>query len=473
MTDSKKLYDTVIKNGYCIGCGTCTSIPSSPFSIKLDQFGNYVAEPNSDNLLEQDVQLLDVCPFSDNSKDEDELSSIYLHENSYTDDKIGKYSSCYAGHVKHGDYRKRGSSGGFIKWFASKLMEQGKIDYFIQLSTCSKGANSSFNPLFEYKTFNESEGIINGSKSAYYPATLNDVIKVIRENEGAYAITGVPCFIKALRLISEKESVVKDRLKYTFGIICGGMKSANQSKMIGWQLGILPNDLSGIDFRRKYSNRPADQKIYQVWSKKDNKERYQDSSQIYGTDYGAGFFKPKACDYCDDVVAETADVSVGDAWLKDYSKDPKGNSLIIVRNRELQEIIDGYLKRDELCLDAITSKDVVIAQAGGFRHRREGLSYRLKKKSQINEWYPPKRVSLNKIELTEKRKLIYDLREKIAAKSHLSFRKALNNNDLNVFFREMSPLVSRYQSLNEVSKLRLILRKLKRVFIYDVLRRYS
>jgi hypothetical protein len=44
---------------------------------------------------------------------------------------------------------------------------------------------------------------------------------------------------------------------------------------------------------------------------------------------------------------------------------------------------------------------------------------------------------------------------------------------LNVFYSEMKDVFKTYSSLNEVSKVRLFLRKLKRIIYYDVLRKYQ
>lgn len=33
---------------------------------------------------------------------------------------------------------------------------------------------------------------------------------------------------------------------------------------------------------------------------------------------------PRACNYCDDVFAECADVTCMDAWLPEYSQDHRG-----------------------------------------------------------------------------------------------------------------------------------------------------
>jgi len=459
MTDSQILYNTVIKNGYCIGCGACASIDNSPFKIKMDEFGNFIAYSSEEEMASSEVKLLEVCPFSGESKNEDELGEIIFPDNPNRNNKLGKYIACYAGFVNDGEFRAKGSSGGMGKWLGYILLQENEIDYFIQL--VPNNSKNSSKPLFDYKIFSKNDDIITGSKSAYYPSTLTEVLDKINIIEGRYAITGVPCFIKALRLLANESPVLKERIKYTIGIVCGGMKSANQAKMIGWQLGVHPNDLTAIDFRRKYSDRPASQKIYQVWSKNDNIERFENANNLFGTDYGSGFFKPLACDFCDDVVAETADISFGDAWIPRYRNDPKGTSLIIVRNEKLLNLLKINNENKSLYLDEITINEAITSQAGGFRHRRDALSYRIEKKEAVVEWYPSKRVKANDYQLSKSRKKIYDLREEIASQSHSSFLRAIKKDDLNLFYTEMNPLVKKYKIANDGSLPNQLLTKLR------------
>lgn len=443
-TESKELFDKVIENNYCIGCGACALVKDSPFDIKMNKFGNIVAQPKVD-LNSCDAKVLEICPFSDSSKNEDEISSLIFNDIELKDKRIGNYIKIFAGSVKNDKIRARGSSGGLGKWLGKTLLQKDKIDYFIQV--VPNQSNSVDKPLFDYHVFTKDDDVLIGSKSSYYPVSLVNVIEFIRKNEGTFAITGVPCFIKTIRLLSLKEEKLKQKIKYTIGIICGGMKSANQAKMIGWQMDVHPSNLKAIDFRRKYVDKPAKYKIYQVWSDKDDTERYRDSFDIFGTDWGSGYFKPNACDYCDDVVAETADISIGDAWLPGYEEDPKGNTITIVRNKELLNILDEYISTGDLILSELTAEDAAKSQAGGLRHRRQGLSYRIAKKAKANKWYPQKRVKPNEFELSKKRKYMFDLREKIANKSHSAFYEALQKDDLNVFFKKMSRLYKKYHNL--------------------------
>lgn len=456
------LYDTVIKGGYCIGCGACATVEGSPFKIKMNEYGNYTAYLDDTTAKSKsNVKLLHICPFSGKSKNEEEINKIVFPHNKIINDKIGPFLNCYAGYVEEENFRENGSSGGFGKWLGYTLMKEDKIDFFVQVSNNKTGQSKE--ALFKYEIFTNAEDVVNGSKSSYYPTTLFEIINKIRETDGRYAITGVPCFIKTIRLLSIEDKLFGERIRYTIGIVCGGMKSANQAKMIGWQLGVHPDNLISIDFRRKYLDRPANNKIYQVWSALDNIERYKDAKKIIGTDYGAGYFKPNACDYCDDLVSETADISIGDAWLPKYVKDPNGTSILIVRNNDLLEIIDRAIQRGLITLDIVSNEDVIKSQEGGFRHRREALSFRLAKKVDSGQWFPQKRVIPNQYQITKSRKKTYTLREKIAKESQIVFLEALTKNNFDVFITKMKPLDRKYYTSFHGSRIKRFLIIIKQV----------
>jgi coenzyme F420-reducing hydrogenase beta subunit len=452
------LKETVIDGNYCIGCGICTTVVGSPFKVKMDEYGNYVAYIDKMINYDESVDLLDVCPFSGVSKNEDDLGAI-LYPNNQMDSYLGNYLKCYAGYVSYDSFREKGSSGGFGKWLGYILLKERKIDYFIQL--VPNETQRSDVPLFNYKVFENPNEVLAGSRSSYYPSTLGSIIDHIRSVEGRYAITGIPCFIKALRLLSLKDSVVRERLKYTIGIVCGGMKSANQSKMIGWFLGVHPSNLTAIDFRGKLDDKPASHKVYKVWSNKDNLVRSKVDKEIFGCeDYGSGFFKPHACDYCDDVVNETSDISIGDAWLPKYVNDSKGTSILVVRNKEILSLLQEQMTVNAIFLDEISKEDVIKSQDGGFRHRREGLSYRIARKEKEGKWYPQKRVEANQNKITKKRQRIYSLREELSLLSHMAFLEALRQNNLNVFTSRMKKPLKKYMTARRKSIIHRLAKKI-------------
>ena len=101
------------------------------------------------------------------------------------------------------------------------------------------------------------------------------------------------------------------------GSLTAYLKSKAFAELCAWQCGIRPSELRAIDFRTKLANRPANDYAVTVTGGNNGHaiSSTKPTSELFGSNWGLGFFKYKACDFCDDVVAETADVSLGDAWL--------------------------------------------------------------------------------------------------------------------------------------------------------------
>ena len=51
------------------------------------------------------------------------------------------------------------------------------------------------------------------------------------------------------------------KLKFYFAIFCGHLKTENYAEMIGWQMGIHPDDLEKIDFRVKNNRNVSDYSV--------------------------------------------------------------------------------------------------------------------------------------------------------------------------------------------------------------------
>jgi hypothetical protein len=166
---------------------------------------------------------------------------------------------------------------------------------------------------------------------------------------------------------------------------------------------------------------------------------------MFGTNWGLGFFKYKACDYCDDITAETADLTVGDAWLPQFVKDHRGTNVVVVRNQILAEILQEGVEEQSLHLDSITPQDVIQSQDANYRHRRIGLAYRLYLAEKKGDWHPHKRVrsSSSMLPWIQKR---FVLRMELADKSHTFFQEALVSGSFSYFVEKMTPLIKSYQN---------------------------
>ena len=130
-----------------------------------------------------------------------------------------------------------------------------------------------------------------------------------------------------------------------------------------------------------------------------------------------------ACNYCDDVVAETADISFGDAWVEPYSSDGRGTNVVIVRSPAVAQMVRDAIADGRLQLETVDARFIADTQAAGFRQRREGLAFRLywRRAMQPRRLQPRKRVRPRVRGIAARRQLIYTLRATITALSNRIF----------------------------------------------------
>lgn len=134
-----------------------------------------------------------------------------------------------------------------------------------------------------------------------------------------------------------------------------------------------------------------------------------------GDMWGTGLFKANACDYCDDVTTELADISLGDAWLEPYSKDGRGTNVIVTRSSLAEEIIKNGIDKRDLVIENLSEEKFIASQQGSFNHRHDGLAYRIKSGKASVVAIPPKRF--DDVTLSPLLKVVQLLRMHSRAKS--------------------------------------------------------
>jgi coenzyme F420-reducing hydrogenase beta subunit len=334
---------------------------------------------------------------------------------------LGHFQTAYVGYAAEENFRMQGSSGGMVSWVATELLRKGLIDGVAHVvATTDPQTEGRY---FTYRISRTEAEISEGAKSRYYPVELAQVLQTIRAVPGRYAVVGIPCFIKAVQLLRDQDPVFRERIPYTLGLFCGHMKSARFVESFAWQLQVPVQEIKRVDFRYKHPDRPANW-YNAMLTLRNGTIVNRDWWHLKDGDWGAGFFMNSACNFCDDVVAETADVSFGDAWVEPYSSDGNGTNVVVVRAPEIEQLITTAIAEKRLQLDAVNGDFVAQTQAAGFRQRREGLAYRLTwSRSGVQ---PRKRVAPDSKTLSWKRKRIYRMRYYISAGSHTMFRLARN-----------------------------------------------
>lgn len=424
----------VVDSGVCVGCGACGVITGREIPLTVNSFGIWQARPD---VAPEEARELGarVCPFADESPDETVLSDERFPELT-SDPQLGRFSKVFAAQVNDDDYLMQSSSGGLTSWVLQELLGRGLVDGVIHV-----GAGGD-HELFAYIVSHTADEVVSHRKSAYYSTSMMDAVLSVKGNGKRYALVGVPCFISAARLLARTDDVLREQLCYFVGLVCGHLKSAAFAELLAWQLGVPPTKLASVDFRVKNPARSAGSYDFQAVSRNGDVAR-RPSNSLIGGNWGHALFQLDACNYCDDVFAETADIVFGDAWLPEYTSDWRGHNVVVTRNRIFDEIIGAESTAGRVTVLPLSPSRAADSQAGNFRHRREGLQLRLHDDQCVGRWTPRKRQQPSR-DMPRRRRAIIRARRILSAASHTIFLNARKAGSLELFEEEIAPLIANY-----------------------------
>jgi coenzyme F420-reducing hydrogenase beta subunit len=372
--NTPEVISKIVDNNLCTGCGICVTECENTLSMDFNKNGFYV--PIQINDCDSLSNCIKVCPFNDKPikelANEDEINKSLNRDKFKKNEHLGNYLNLYAGHsIKH---RKTSSSGGIATYVLSELLRNGEIDYVISV----KKNLASGDSIYEYALSGSVDQVNNSSKTKYYPVTLAKVLKIIEEKDANFAITGVPCFVKGIRLKQFKNEIYKKRIKFVVGIFCGGLKSKFYTDYLINKTNYTPNKTQDITplYRIKEA-KSSGSSDYSFGVESQNKTISKVKMKSLPEMWGTGLFKANACDFCDDLCAENADLSIGDAWIKPYVNDGLGDNIVITRSELAEKYIQLGIENKELNLDLISSDLAVKSQSGNVTHRKKGLKLRL------------------------------------------------------------------------------------------------
>ncbi|WP_353827014.1 Coenzyme F420 hydrogenase/dehydrogenase, beta subunit C-terminal domain [Agromyces sp. SYSU T0242] len=381
-----------------------------------------------------------VCPFSDEARNEDELTRERFPDLP-TDGRLGAHLEIVAGRRASEAEVVGSSSGGLTSLVLEELLRAGLVDGVLHVG------RTAGDPRFSYTVSTSPEEIEANRKSMYSATTLADVVAAIRGDGRTYAVVGVPCFIKALRLLAGEMPDLDAQFGVYVGLVCGHLKSTFFAESLGWQAGVPPTELERIDFRVKNPDRYAWDYDYDAVGR-DGTHHVRRSAETLDGGWGFGAFQPEACNFCDDVFAEGADVAFADAWLQRYAADWRGTNAVVVRDERVRALLRSAAERGDVELEPLSVEDAAGTQAGGFRHRRTGLAVRLADDAAAGLSVPVKRVTPDRTVVSRRRAAVLRQRRRISRLSLDAFAEAREAGDYERYARPMRGAIRRYRLLD-------------------------
>ncbi|WP_218939739.1 Coenzyme F420 hydrogenase/dehydrogenase, beta subunit C-terminal domain [Lutibacter citreus] len=455
MINIPKVIDLVVKNDMCIGCGLCIyKCPSQALEVQINDYGFLIPEQISS--CDSDGECITVCPFNpfpkEEVKTENEIAEIYFDKATKYQEKVGRYVNIYAGYAN--EFRLNSSSGGIATYIFTELIERGIVDHVFSVKQSTKPGF-----YYEYSISNNRKELSEAAKTRYFPVTLATVMPEIHKLKGKVAIVGVACFIKAIRLAQHTEPLLKDKIPFLVGIICGGVKSSFFTEYLASKVNIPIENIKKPQFRIKDLNSTAGDYSFGCSSTDDNSKKLIRMGSL-GDMWGTGLFKANACDFCDDVTTELADISLGDAWLEPFNKEGKGTNVIVTRSFLADKILQEGITSGKLRIETLPLDKFIFSQQGSFNHRQTGLSVRIKKTEKQNILVPPKRFGNLKTNISFK--LVQKQRIKVRRESLQKWK--YHPNALS-FDKEMAKDLKLLKRVTRISHYhRAIIKRIKKIF---------
>ena len=333
----------VVDKNWCVGCGMCAAVcPKKRLEIRWNAYGEYnpMEVEGTTDCAEGCSLCYQVCPAHGKTENETEIGYKWYGENEdiHHTDETGHYLAAYVGYAPDSKIRWNGASGGVLTQVLCDLLERDEIDYAVTVSP-----NPDSDKLFKFIVVSTSDEVRVCSKSVYYPVETSEVINHILENDGRYAIVGLPCVCKAIRLAQSNNKLLTDRIRFVLGLVCAGQQvNANFTQ----HLSKMKRDTKGliqVTHREKQKNMRPKEYI--------TKFKYSDGKcfDVFWMDgiwnlWATRIFRLAGCRYCDDAFAECADAAFADAWLPEYETCSEGTSIVVVRSAILNDFFSKNLE---------------------------------------------------------------------------------------------------------------------------------
>lgn len=314
----------VIQTDLCMGCGMCAAVcPTDAITMRFHEVhGHY--EPAIDTQRCTNCGLcLKVCGGWS-------VDHLALHQQRYghaaQDAYLGTIHSVFAASAQDAEAQSRGASGGLVFSILQNLLSHGEVEAVLVADTTWKKDE----PLQGHLVKDERE-LSQFQRSNYLNVPILAALKPIIKKPVKVAIVGLPCHLHSLYKATEFMPQLKENIRYTIGLMCGGTYRSQIIDVIAKMLKTDPQDIASVQFR--YGDWPGKMRIitnsgYEFFIKRPPMFRS---------------FYLHRCFCCNDLLNELADLVVGDNWIR---QNGHGESIGLVRNAAIVPFVSNVNMRD-------------------------------------------------------------------------------------------------------------------------------
>jgi coenzyme F420-reducing hydrogenase beta subunit len=250
---------------------------------------------------------------------------------------IGNVVSVYAGYSKDEEIRSAASSGGIVSAILIHLLETKKIDGALVSKIVPRNGKLSSETIIATSR----EEILSHAGSSYVDIPITTGLKKIEEFYGKVAVVSVPCYISALDKMCRKSAELNSKIAYKIGLFCGGNVKFSLYEMVLRQHNISEGDVLGIFSQRSHIKGNM---IVTLKSGEEIKIPFHHFN-VYRI---LGYHCKPHCIQCDDHTSESADISVGDIFFREYKKRKVKHSSVICRTGSGERVFREMIEKNKV-----------------------------------------------------------------------------------------------------------------------------
>jgi coenzyme F420 hydrogenase subunit beta len=367
------------QNEHCVGCGACAAICQEQIieSNFIAPKGVYKAGIPSNNIEKctDCNRCFEVCPAVSRNAYKDNIITIPSTLSRLIHWLIGAYKGIYTGYAVDKNLRYECSSGGVATALLKYLLETKNTDATVVAAPIPDKPIRHHACLVE-----KAEDVIKCKGSIYCQVDYSSIWQFIQKNNQRLAIIGLPCQLKAVDLFMAAKGLDTSKI-FKIGLFCGGMTSHKALDFLCKRANVNPDNVLNIRYRSGgWPGRKMIVTVCDIKHPTGTKEVVlfdRDASlfqrHLYNFCFGGHFFL-NCCRRCEDQTAEYADISLGDAWLSEFtSSDTIGTNLVIARTAKGLKILQSAVCDGILELNHATPEDIVHSQGNCLVGRKLGL----------------------------------------------------------------------------------------------------
>ena len=216
---------------------------------------------------------------------------------------------------------------------------------------------------------------------------MNHLFRQIEREPGQFVFTGLPCHVHGLRKMAELNKKNADRVALVIGMVCHSCLDHQALRDIFDIYRIDEKGVAGVEYRGGKlpgyirARAKKGEWVYLPYPHL-GPDHYRPNAKECLTLFFK-FYSPSRCRLCIDAMAEFADVSIGDPWVKGWEaveKLRRGYNLIIARTDRGLKILEDARRDGAIVLEPFPEDQVRTTHRYMLEHKRMRAFYNIERR---------------------------------------------------------------------------------------------